>query len=199
MLSEGKYAMAIGNKYTQLTEWLQNYGKDRVRLSFEKLNTIIQIPNYAYKDRPSWANLSKPSSFCSSWINAGYIVSAISLQEQWVEFSRGEIKGRIVTQRFQLKQTDNKAIAVVLQCGYDCYNDIATDSNHRYLSWEYCHAAFKQYRKNRDEAAVDYLCLHLAWYLASWGMLRNSFLMQKDYKIHASVVRLIYQPEWEML
>lgn len=30
-------------------------------------------------------------------------------------------------------------------------------------------------------------------------MLRNSFLMQKDYKIHADVVRLIYQPEWDDL
>ena len=82
--------MGIGSKYAPLTEWLQNCGKDRVRLSFEELNTIIQMPNYAYRDRPSWANLSKPSSFCSGWINAGYIVSAISLQEQWVEFSRGE-------------------------------------------------------------------------------------------------------------
>lgn len=46
---------------------------------------------------------------------------------------------------------------------------------------------------------LAFLCLHLAWYLASWGMLRNSFLMQKDYKIHAAVVTLVYQPEWEML
>ena len=30
-------------------------------------------------------------------------------------------------------------------------------------------------------------------------MLRNSFLMQKDYKIHAAVVTLVNQPEWEML
>lgn len=30
-------------------------------------------------------------------------------------------------------------------------------------------------------------------------MLRNSFLMQRDYKIHADVVRLIYQPEWDDL
>lgn len=30
-------------------------------------------------------------------------------------------------------------------------------------------------------------------------MLRNSFFMQKDYKIHAAVVRLLYQPEWAAL
>lgn len=98
-----------------------------------------------------------------------------------------------------MKQIDHKAIAVALRCGYDCYDGIATDPNHRYLSWEYCHEAFKQHRQDRDEATVDYLCLHLAWYLASWGMLRNSFFMQKDYKIHAAVVRLLYQPEWAAL
>ena len=97
------------------------------------------------------------------------------------------------------KQVDQEAVSVALQCGYDCYAEMIQDPNHRYLSWEYCHEVFKQYRQGRSEADIDYLCLHLAWYLASWGMLRNSFLMQKDYKIHANVVRLIYQPEWDEL
>lgn len=191
--------MAIGSKYTPLTQWLQECGEDSVRLTFDELNTIITIPNYAYKDRPSWANLSKPSSFCSGWMNAGYIVGAISLQEQWVEFCKGEAKSHSVKQRTLIKKMNHKAITETLKCGYDCYDGIASDPNHRYLSWEYCHEAFKKYRQNRDDAAEDLLCLHLAWYLASWGMLRNSFLMQKDYKIHAAVVKLLYQPEWEML
>lgn len=38
------------------------------------------------------------------------------------------------------------------------------DSNHRFKSWEYCYTAFG----NLD--SVDYLSLHLAFYLASWGM-----------------------------
>lgn len=132
-------------------------------------------------------------------MNAGYIVGAISLLEQWVEFCKGEVKAHSVKHRTLIKKMDQKAITEALQCGYDCYDSIATDPNHRYLSWEYCHKAFKQYRQNRDEAAEDLLCLHLAWYLASWGMLRNSFLMQKDYKIHAAVVKLIYLPEWDAL
>lgn len=197
--SKGGRAMAKGSKYAPLTKWLQQCGKESVRLTFAELNEIITIPNYAYKDRPSWANLTKPSSFCSGWMNAGYIVGAISMQEQWVEFCRGEAKGHSVRPRSIIKKTDHKAIAAALQCGYACYDDISTDPNHRYLSWEYCHEAFKQHRQQQDEATVDYLCLHLAWYLASWGMLRNSFLMQKDYKIHAEVVRVIYQPEWEAL
>ncbi len=81
--------MAVGSKYAPLTEWLQQCGKDSVRLTFDELNEIITIPNYAYKDRPSWANLTKPTSFCSGWISAGYLVDAISLQEQW-----GGVKGK---------------------------------------------------------------------------------------------------------
>lgn len=191
--------MAIGSKYAPLTEWLQQCGQDSVRLTFDELNEIITLPSYAYKDRPSWANLTKPTSFCAGWISAGYLVDSISLQERWVVFCKGAAKGYEMKPRALVKRMDQKAIDAALQCGYACYDGIATDPNHRYLSWEYCHEVFKQHRQEQDEAAIDYLCLHLAWYLASWGMLRNSFLMQKDYKIHAAVVRVLYQPEWEAL
>ena len=94
---------------------------------------------------------------------------------------------------------DQKKLAEAIQAGYECYDRMKDDPHHRYLSWEYCHEAFRLNRRPQIDATIDYLCLHLAWYLASWGMLRNSFLMQKDYKIHADVVRLIYQPEWDDL
>lgn len=94
---------------------------------------------------------------------------------------------------------DQKKLAEAIQAGYECYDSMKDDPHHRYLSWEYCHEAFRLNRHPQIDATIDYLCLHLAWYLASWGMLRNSFLMQKDYKIHADVVRLIYQPEWDDL
>ena len=67
------------------------------------------------------------------------------------------------------------------------------------MSWAHCHKAFRQHRQIHNENRVDYLCLYLAWYLASWGMLRNSFLMQKDYKIHTKAVKLICAPEWNDL
>lgn len=187
--------MAVGGKYVALTEWLQQCDKDSVRLSFDKLNKIIPIPNCAYSDRPSWANLTKPTSFCAGWLNAGYLVDAISLRDKWVVFKKGVSK-RAHQPKPQMRTMDQKAITTTLQCGYNCYDDIAKDPNHRYLSWEYCHEAFKHHRYHQDEVTVDYLCLHLAWYLASWGMLRNSFLLEKDYKIHAPAVQLLYQPEW---
>ena len=75
--------MAIGEKYAPLGNWLKEHGGDSVKLTFDELNQIIPIPNHAYKNRPSWANLSNPASFCSSWISAGYVVDSISLEEQW--------------------------------------------------------------------------------------------------------------------
>lgn len=191
--------MAIGEKYAPLGNWLKEHGGDFVKLTFDELNQIIPIPTHAYKNRPSWANLSNPASFCSSWISAGYVVDSISLEEQWVVFRKGEVQGHTHHSKPPYCVVDQKKLAEAIQAGYECYDSMKDDPHHRYLSWEYCHEAFRLNRRPQIDATIDYLCLHLAWYLASWGMLRNSFLMQKDYKIHADVVRLIYQPEWDDL
>ena len=191
--------MAIGEKYAPLGNWLKEHGGDFVKLTFDELNQIIPIPNHAYKNRPSWANLSNPASFCSSWISAGYVVDSISLEEQWVVFRKGEVQCHTHHSKPPYRVVDQKKLAEAIQAGYECYDSMKDDPHHRYLSWEYCHEAFRLNRRPQIDATIDYLCLHLAWYLASWGMLRNSFLMQKDYKIHADVVRLIYQPEWDDL
>ena len=46
----------------------------------------------------------------------------------------------------------------------------------------------------------DYLSLHLAFYLASWGMYRGScFLLQKDYKVLSPVVEKVLKPEYDCL
>lgn len=58
------------------------------------------------------------------------------------------------------------------------------DDHHRYKSWEHCYSYFQENYKNLGDN-IEYASLHLAFYLASWGMLRGStFLLQKDYLIH---------------
>lgn len=65
-------------------------------------------------------------------------------------------------------------------------SNMVQDSNHRFKSWEYCYTAFG----NLD--SVDYLSLHLAFYLASWGMYRGSCgILWKDYTIHMDAVNII--------
>jgi hypothetical protein len=70
-----------------------------------------------------------------------------------------------------------------------------TDSlidNHRYKSWEHCFNAFG------NSSDIDYLSLNLAFYLASWGMMRaSSGLLQKDYKIHYPVVEILLDSSYD--
>lgn len=80
------------------------------------------------------------------------------------------------------------------------FNQSRADENARYKSWEHCHRAFLENRVYANDSQVDYLALHLAFYLASWGMLRGgSFLLQKDYRIHQPVVTIIQDPRYAKL
>lgn len=67
------------------------------------------------------------------------------------------------------------------------FTDQLDDPHHRYLSWEHCYQYFLEENIDADKA-----CLHLSFYLASWGMYRgSSFLLWKDYLIHKKVVEHI--------
>ncbi len=71
------------------------------------------------------------------------------------------------------------------------HNLLLEDKNHRYKSWEHCYSFFM-----RDDLVknIDNACLHLSFYLASWGMYRgSSFLLWKDYQIHISVVKKLLE------
>lgn len=74
------------------------------------------------------------------------------------------------------------------------YSELVENENHRFESWEHCYKnfqnAFKQVAITDKEK--DILSLHLAFYLASWGMYRgSSFILQKDYKIFYPIVDLL--------
>lgn len=65
----------------------------------------------------------------------------------------------------------------------------------RYKSWEYCYKYFcnnKDKIKENDENFLDLASLHLAFYLASWGMYRgSSFLLQTDYTVHKEAIKIL--------
>lgn len=72
--------------------------------------------------------------------------------------------------------------------------------NTRYKSWEWCHKAFLENKDKYDEQNIEYLSLHLAFYLASWGMYRgSSHLLQRDYKVHKKAVREIIDIKYNSL
>ncbi|MHB8128486.1 MAG: hypothetical protein ACYDEX_05775 [Mobilitalea sp.] len=80
------------------------------------------------------------------------------------------------------------------------YNKLSIIDNHRYRSWEHCYSYFAKHQNTVNEEIIDLMCLHLSNYLASWGMFRGAaFLLQKDYRIHLEVVRLILNDQYRIL
>lgn len=79
------------------------------------------------------------------------------------------------------------------------YDDARANENGRSRSWEHCYRVFRDARTD-PSPDYDYLSLHLAFYLASWGMYRGScFILQKDYKVHTPIVEKILKPEYDCL
>ncbi len=63
----------------------------------------------------------------------------------------------------------------------------------RYRSWEHCY----EYFTKSNEENTDQACLHLSFYLASWGMYRgSSFLPKYDYKIHETAVKILFNKKY---
>ncbi|MBP2033347.1 hypothetical protein J2Z42_002050 [Clostridium algifaecis] len=90
-------------------------------------------------------------------------------------------------------------VDLIINSSTSFYNYLKQDKNGRYRSWEYCYSHFYNAR-GKEDADIDYLSLHLAFYLASWGMYRgSSFLLQKDYKVHIPVVQELLKPKYDPL
>lgn len=65
------------------------------------------------------------------------------------------------------------------------------DPHSRFFSWDHSHAHWLKYVEG-DTVDDDHAALHLAFYLASWGMYRGSAaVLQRDYKVFVPVVRLL--------
>lgn len=71
------------------------------------------------------------------------------------------------------------------------HQETTQDPHHRFKSWEHCYRFFSRHHQHlENEDLADQACLQLAFYLASWGMLRgSSFLLFKDYKVHQYFIR----------
>ena len=75
------------------------------------------------------------------------------------------------------------------------YSELIKNENDRFESWEHCYLIFKKAfkKKSISEKEKDFLSLHLAFYLASWGMYRgSSFILQKDYKVFYPIIDLLF-------
>jgi len=69
--------------------------------------------------------------------------------------------------------------------------------NERYASFDFCYNYFYSfYKRNKlnelaDEKNLQMSCLQLGFYLPSWGMMRNSFLLEKSIKNYKNLIVVI--------
>ena len=92
-----------------------------------------------------------------------------------------------------------EAIDELIDAAQTFYEEARRDKNGRSRSWEHCYRVFRDARTD-PSPDCDYLSLHLAFYLASWGMYRgSSFLLQKDYKVLVPIVEEVLKPEYDCL
>ena len=92
-----------------------------------------------------------------------------------------------------------EAIDELISAAQTFYDEARANENGRSRSWEHCYRVFRDARTD-PSPDYDYLSLHLAFYLASWGMYRgSSFLLQKDYKVLSPIVEKVLKPEYDCL
>jgi hypothetical protein len=76
-------------------------------------------------------------------------------------------------------------VADIAQTIVAMHDESLEDCHDRLRSWDHCYGFFQKGPDDNECA-----CLHLAFYLASWGMYRgSSFLLQKDYFVHSDAVK----------
>jgi hypothetical protein len=82
---------------------------------------------------------------------------------------------------------------------YDAYKE---DPLHRFKSWEDSYLYFRRLKRNPKLLKKDFelACLHLGFYLASWGMYRgSSFLLKKSFLIHTKPIKELLRRKYDCL
>lgn len=137
----------------------------------------IQMPTDEEEAEINAGILSDPDTFVLN--EQALQPTAKVLPEIVAAYQRGDFKQTPQA----LKLNDENQINITQKTTY-FYKLLQEDKHHRYMSWEHCYSYFKE-----DQVDIDKACLHMAFYLASWGMYRgSSFLLWKDYLIHKKVV-----------
>lgn len=195
--------MPKGDKYINLTNYLLQSKCDSIEMTFKQIEAIVgTLPNSAYKHQALWSNGSQ-GSFSFGWLNAGYSAQ-VKLNQQTVIFTKSDVM-RFIQQPLAETPITTLMPAAILDIDFAVektqkYYATTQDATHtRYRSWEHCYLAFSSCQQSPDRSQIELLCLHLAWYLASWGMLRNSFLMNYDYLVHKPLLEKLLCPHFMQL
>ena len=193
------------SKYDPLTIYLIDKSDDEITLTYNQIEEVLgfKLPPSAYLYTTLWIDgPSRPLP--KSWIKAGYSIKN-RLKDKVATFykTRTPISTIIKKMNTQHRSTVfkssvmsldiNDAIAAIRRFHNRNVDGVFT----RYRSWAHCYKAFQEHWQ--DNERIDFLSLNLAWYLASWGMLRNSGLMNYDYKLHHNVIEKLTNNKFALL
>lgn len=204
--------MGKGDKFANLHRYFSQLDKDEVAMTFKELESIIgeKLSKSAYQYQAYWYD-SPTHMLPKCWVENDYKMTSLNLKEQKVIFTKVGSQEKV--QKTTLISSPSNIVSLVrkqptitiseVSLAVNKYiSEIEQDENARYLSWEHCYKVFKEFHNKESitNADIEYLSLHLAFYLASWGMLRgSSFLLQKDYKVHTDIVKELYKPCYNSL
>ena len=194
----------VKDKYYKLRQYLLDSKETVIAMSFSEIEEILgfQLNASAYKYPAIWSN-SNSHSLAVAWLDAGYRSEQLSLLHQTIVFRKNDCSTQDFPRIVRSSSRTNFPLMspeTAIRLINDYFNEMVKDKHGRYISWQHCYNAFSKYRNVVDEQIIDYLSLHLAFYLASWGMYRgSSFLLQKDYKVHIPVVNIIQEHKYDVL
>lgn len=195
-------------KFSKLSQYLRDKDEDTITLSFLEIESILgeKMCKSAYNYQAYWS-LFKTHTFPLAWINEGYILKSLDLKNTIIILDKVKLEN--AKPRISTRIDSNKVLYLdnyisqekdIIVNVLKYYSETFKDENSRYNSWKHCHEYFLNNRFRTSEEITDNMCLHLAFYLASWGMYRgSSFLLKKDYKVHNEVVKEILKEKYTCL
>ncbi|RUS96274.1 hypothetical protein DSM106972_088160 [Dulcicalothrix desertica PCC 7102] len=82
--------MTEESKYQPLQKYLEKSNTDEITLTFTQIEEIIgdSLPDSAHTKRQWWGNRNKGALQATSWMQAGYTVTKIDLDEKKITFSK---------------------------------------------------------------------------------------------------------------
>ena len=80
-------------------------------------------------------------------------------------------------------------------------NPMVRDGQNSGYSWNHCYGFFQNRHADFNQNDMQLACLHLGFYLASWGMYRSGGIRYKDYRIYEGIINILlrhdYQAVWQ--
>jgi DNA-binding transcriptional regulator YiaG len=89
--------MKEGSKYQPLLEYLRECDRVEVTLTLAEIEALMQdrLPDSARNKRSWWSNRRKGALQASAWMEAGYRVEAVDLDEQRVTFKKAIVRHQV--------------------------------------------------------------------------------------------------------